>query len=60
MKVLVKKVNVCEFSDCDKINILSATILMKNNFGFFKFYELRIDKVLSNGDFGNFNGPLVN
>ena len=36
MKVLVKKDNVGEFSDCDEISSLSATTLIKNNFEFLK------------------------
>ena len=56
--MLVKKDNVGEFSDCDEISILGTTTLRKNNFGFLKFYVLQ--RFLSNGDFGNFDGPSVN
>ena len=42
MKVLVKKDNVGKFSDCDKVSILDATTLMKNNFEFLKIYVLQI------------------
>ena len=36
MGVLIKNVDVCKFSDFDKICILSTTILMKDNFEFLK------------------------
>ena len=36
MGVLIKNVDVCKFSDFDKICILTTTILMKDNFGFLK------------------------
>ena len=32
----VKNVNVCKFSDFDKICFLSATMIIKNNFGLLK------------------------
>ena len=34
--VLIKNVDVCKFSNFDKICILSTTILIKDNFGFLK------------------------
>ena len=42
--VLVKNVNVGKFNDFDKICILRATIIMRNDFGILeKFEGLRID-----------------
>ena len=36
MEVFVKKINVHKFSDFDEISNFSATILIKDNFGFLR------------------------